>query len=258
MKEIDDLIEIMQRLRDPEGGCPWDVEQDFDSIAPYTIEEAYEVVDAIDRGNLDDLKDELGDLLFQVVFHSQMAREQGAFGFDDVVDAVCDKMVRRHPHVFGDQQIVDVEAQNVAWENHKAQERQDGDISALAGVSAGIPEWQRGIKLQKRAARVGFDWPDASGVLDKIREETTEVQAAIADQMDSAVVEEELGDLLFACLNLTRKLGVDAGHALRLANTKFERRFRQLESLASEQQITVADADLDTLDALWDAVKRAE
>ena len=258
MKNIDDLIEIMKRLRDPQGGCPWDVEQDFDSIAPYTIEEAYEVADAIDRGDLDDLKDELGDLLFQVVFHAQMAREQGAFAFDDVVEAVCDKMVRRHPHVFGSQQIADVEAQNVAWEDHKARERQDGDGSALAGVSAGIPEWQRGIKLQKRASRVGFDWPDALSVIDKIREETGEVCEAISDEKGTVAIEEELGDLLFACLNLSRKLGVDAGRALRLANAKFERRFRLLESLAKQKQISMGESDLETLDALWAAVKQGE
>jgi ATP diphosphatase len=258
MKNIDDLIEIMKRLRDPQGGCPWDVEQDFDSIAPYTIEEAYEVADAIDRGDLDDLKDELGDLLFQVVFHAQMAREQGAFAFDDVVEAVCNKMVRRHPHVFDGQQIADVEAQNAAWEDHKARERQDGDGSALAGVSAGIPEWQRGIKLQKRASRVGFDWPDALSVIDKIREETVEVREAISGEKGTAAIEEELGDLLFVCLNLSRKLGVDAGRALRLANTKFERRFRLMESLAKQKQISMVESDLEILDALWVAVKQNE
>jgi ATP diphosphatase len=258
MKNIDDLVEIMKRLRSPDGGCPWDVEQDFGSIAAYTIEEAYEVADAIERGNLDDLKDELGDLLFQVVFHAQMANEQKAFAFDDVVESICEKMVRRHPHVFGDAQIADVEAQNAAWEDHKARERNDGDNSALAGVSAGIPEWQRGIKLQQRAARVGFDWPDALAVFDKIHEETAEVQEAIVDQQGAAAIEEELGDLLFACLNLSRKLDLDAGRALRLANAKFERRFRQLEVLASQKQITVTGADLKTLDALWDLVKSAE
>ena len=258
MKKTDDLTEIMKRLRDPQGGCPWDLEQDFSSIAPYTIEEAYEVADAIERGNLDDLKDELGDLLFQVAFHAQMASEQQAFDFDDVVEAICEKMVRRHPHVFGDHQIADVEAQNVAWEEHKARERQDDDRSALAGVSAGIPEWQRGIKLQKRAARVGFDWPDALAVFDKIHEETAEVQEAIVDQQGAAAIEEELGDLLFACLNLSRKLDVDPGRALRTANSKFERRFRQMEVLAGQKQIALNQSDLETLDALWDAVKSAE
>ena len=258
MKKIDDLTKIMKRLRDPNGGCPWDLEQDFSSIASYTIEEAYEVADAIERGNLDDLKDELGDLLFQVAFHAQMASEQQAFEFEDVVEAICEKMVRRHPHVFGDHQIADVAAQNAAWEEHKTRERGDDDHSALAGVSVGIPEWQRGIKLQKRAARVGFDWPDALAVFDKIHEETAEVQEAIVEQQGDAAIEEEMGDLLFACLNLSRKLDVDPGRALRLANAKFERRFRQMEALASQKQLVVNEADLETLDGLWDAVKTAE
>jgi ATP diphosphatase len=258
MKKIDDLLEIMRRLRNPDGGCPWDVEQDFDSIAPYTIEEAYEVADAIDRKDLDDLKDELGDLLFQVVFHAQMASEQSAFSFDDVVEAVCDKMTRRHPHVFAGERVADAEAQTAAWEEHKSRERNDGDDSALAGVSKGMPEWQRAIKLQKRAARVRFDWPNPKSVIDKIREETEEVSEAIEQDRGKAAIEEEIGDLFFVCLNLTRHLDVDAGRAMRLANSKFERRFRHMESLAKQQNISISESDLEALDALWDSVKLTE
>ena len=251
--DIARLLGIMAALRDPQSGCPWDVRQDFASIAPYTIEEAYEVADAIGRGDLDDLRDELGDLLLQVVFHARMAEEQGAFAFADVVAAIGDKMVRRHPHVFAGATVEDAEAQTREWEEHKRREREaagDADASALAGIARGLPEWQRAVKLQKRAARVGFDWPDAAGPRAKIDEELTEIEAATA-----AEIEEEVGDLLFAVVNWARHLRVDPEAALRSANIKFERRFRAMEQLAGR---TFEDLDLDAKEALWNRVKITE
>ncbi len=273
MADIDRLLAIMARLRDPQSGCPWDVQQDFASIAPYTIEEAYEVADAIDRGDLDDLKDELGDLLLQVVFHARMAQEQGAFEFADVVAAISDKMVRRHPHVFADAavqgaEVEDVEAQTVAWEEHKRREREDSghhDRSALAGIARGLPEWQRAVKLQKRAARVGFDWPDVTPVIAKLHEEIEEVRvefaALDADPDDAAArdrLEDEIGDVLFVCANLARHAKVDVGAALRRANLKFERRFRAMETLAEADGQQLAGQSLDAQDRYWDRAKAAE
>ena len=261
---IDQLLEIMARLRDPRGGCPWDLQQDFSTIAPYTIEEAYEVADAIDRGDLDDLKGELGDLLFQVAFHAQMAREQGAFGFDDVVASICDKMLRRHPHVFGDASHDDAAAVEQSWHAIKQAEREaagDTDDSALAGIARGLPEWQRALKLQKRAARTGFDWPDVAPVLDKLREEVDEVQAefeSAAHPGRHARLEDEIGDLLFVCANLARHARVDPGSALRRANLKFERRFRAMEALAAARGQVMSALDLEQQEALWQAVKRGE
>lgn len=255
---IQRLLAIMARLRDPERGCPWDVQQDFRTIAPYTIEEAHEVADAIERGDLDDLRDELGDLLFQVVFHARMAEEQAAFAFDDVVDAVADKLVRRHPHVFGDARVANAQEQTVSWEEIKAAERaQKGgeDSSILAGVSRGLPALRRSVKLQKRAARVGFDWPDAMPVFDKIREETGELERAVAAS-DADNTEEELGDLLFAVTNVARKLDVDPGSALRRANHKFERRFRSMEALAAERGVDLAESGRETLEAIYIEAKR--
>jgi nucleoside triphosphate diphosphatase len=259
------LLEIMARLRDPERGCPWDVEQDFASIAPYTIEEAYEVADAIDRGDFDALKDELGDLLLQVVFHARMAEESGRFDFSQVAQAICDKMVRRHPHVFGDETVADAEAQTRAWEEHKRRERDDGDASALAGVATGLPEWMRATKLQKRAATVGFDWPDHRPVIAKLKEELDEVSAefdaAAAAPHDTVLrerIEDELGDVLFVCVNLARHARVDAGAALRRANAKFERRFRRMEALAAEEGINLAELDLAAQDRYWDRAKAEE
>lgn len=258
------LLAIMARLRDPAGGCPWDLEQDFATIAPYTIEEAYEVADAIDRGDLPALKDELGDLLLQVVFHAQMANEQGAFAFADVVDAICDKMVRRHPHVFGDASFADAEAQTVSWEAIKAAERKaagEEDASALAGVSRGLPEWQRAVKLQSRAARVGFDWPDTAPVIDKLHEEIDEVRAELAaapSPARDARLEDEIGDLLFVAANLARHAKVDVGGALRRANLKFERRFRAMEALAAADGTTMSALALEQQEALWQRVKRQE
>lgn len=262
--ELERLLGIMARLRDPLQGCPWDLQQDFASIAPYTIEEAYEVADAIDRGDLDDLCDELGDLLLQVVFHAQMASEQGAFGFADVARAISDKMQRRHPHVFAQVQVDGAEDVNSNWEAIKRSERAakgDGDTSALAGISRGLPEWQRAVKLQARAARVGFDWPGPAPVLDKVREELDEVAAEFARgpvQDNQARLEEELGDLLFVCANLARHAKVDVGAALRHANHKFERRFRAMEAQAAAAGASMAGLDLEAQERLWEQAKAAE
>lgn len=243
--EIRPLADIMARLRDPENGCPWDVEQDFNSIAPYTIEEAYEVADACTRDDMASLKDELGDLLLQVVFHARMAEERGAFDLADVITAICDKMLRRHPHVFGPEGSV------ADWEGIKAAERaeQEDDQSAVAGVALALPALLRAEKLQKRAARAGFDWPDAEGARAKIEEELAELQEA--DNRDAQ--EDELGDLLFSVVNWGRKLGLDPEAALRRANAKFERRFRATESLGGDRFSALT---LDEKEALWQAAKR--
>jgi MazG family protein len=253
---LDRLLAIMERLRDPEHGCPWDREQDFATIAPYTIEEAYEVADAIERSDMAALKDELGDLLFQVVFHARMAQEAGLFAFDDVAEAVSEKMVRRHPHVFGDVEIADAAAQTEAWETHKAKERAAAGAAAsvLDGVALALPALLRAAKISRRAARIGFDWPDAQGVLAKIREEIVEIEAEIATG-DAERLEDEVGDLLFAAANLARKLDVEPETALRRATAKFERRFRRVERLAAERGIV---RDLDALEALWQQVKKDE
>lgn len=260
MARMDELLAIMAALRNPQGGCPWDLEQTFATIAPYTIEESYEVADAIDRGDMPALCDELGDLLFQVVFHAQMASEAGQFGFDDVVAAICAKMLRRHPHVFGAAAVADSAAQTVAWEEHKRAERSargEEDTSALAGISRGMPEWQRALKLQKRAAGVGFDWPDVGPVFDKLHEEIDEVRAEFDAGSDAARLSDEIGDLLFVCVNLARHARVDVSTALRQANAKFERRFRRMEQLsASDGGLT--KLDLAAQDALWDQAKAEE
>ena len=256
-RPIDRLLAIMARLRDPAQGCPWDREQDFATIAPYTIEEAYEVADAIQRGDMAALKDELGDLLFQVVFHARMAEEAGLFGFDDVAEAIADKMERRHPHVFGNAEIASVAAQNEAWEAHKAAERHASGSaeSVLDGVALALPALLRAAKISRRAARIGFDWPDARAVIPKLAEEIAELEAELDQRADPAVVEEEMGDLLFAAANLARKLDIEPETALRRATTKFERRFRQVEALAAERGI---GADLDALEGLWHEVKQRE
>ncbi len=256
--DIDRLLEIMVRLRDPQTGCPWDIEQDFRSIAPYTIEEAHEVAEAIERNDLVELKDELGDLLFQVVFHARMAEEQGAFAFGDVVASVSDKLERRHPHVFGDAEIADAEAQTINWETIKAQERAEKgehDDSVLAGVSRGLGALRRSVKLQKRAARVGFDWPAVEPIFDKINEEAEELKEAIASA-DRTHIEEEVGDLFFALTNIARKLEVDPGMALRASNHKFERRVRAMEQLAAQQGLDLSTLDLDAQEALYQQVKQ--
>ena len=250
------LLEIMQRLRDPEKGCPWDVEQDFSTIAPFTIEEAYEVADAIARGDMADLKDELGDLLFQVVFHAQMAAEQGSFNFDDVHQAVCDKMVRRHPHVFEDVEIRDATQQTKVWENYKAEERKEkGEHSLMAGIPAGMAELQRSVKLQKRAAKVGFDWGSPGPVMQKFEEELGEMRQAM-DSGSRDAMEDELGDLLFVATNLARQLKIDPGTALRRANAKFERRFRAMEDTAGGHDALDA-MSLESMESLWQTVKKS-
>jgi nucleoside triphosphate diphosphatase len=260
-RPLDRLLAIMARLRDPVRGCPWDREQSFGTIAPYTIEEAYEVADAVERNDMSALKDELGDLLFQVVFHSRLAEEQQAFAFDDVVAAIVDKMERRHPHVFGDTEIASAEAQTEAWERHKAAERRDrarrtgAAMSVVDGIALALPALMRAVKLQSRAARIGFDWPEASPVFDKLAEETAELKAELARGADRRRLEDEMGDLLFAATNLARKLDIDPEAALRHANAKFERRFRRVEALAAERE---TGADLDALEALWQEVKRDE
>lgn len=260
------LLAIMARLRDPQGGCPWDLEQTFATIAPYTIEEAYEVADAIGRADLDDLRDELGDLLLQVVFHAQMANEQGAFGFADVVRSISDKMERRHPHVFGDAAHRDAVAQTASWEAIKRAERAgrgEVDGSVLAGIARGLPEWQRAVKLQKRAATIGFDWPGPAPVIEKLHEEIDEVRAefdALARGEAGAQdrLEDELGDLLFVAANLARHARVDPGAALRRANAKFERRFRAMERLAAADGVDLGALGLEAQDAYWNRAKAEE
>lgn len=256
-RDIRTLLEIMTRLRDPAQGCPWDREQDFGSIAPYTIEEAYEVADAIDRDDLPDLRDELGDLLFQVVFHAQMASELRAFDFGDVVAAISEKMLRRHPHVFANQAVASADAQRDAWEDHKATERQGrgGDNSAIAGVGLALPSLTRAEKLGKRAARVGLDWTGVPGVIGKVREEIDELEAARAKD-DQAAMEEELGDLLFACASLARHCRVDPEAALRQACRKFEKRFRRVEADIRAGGGAWKDLDARQLDELWTRAKR--
>ncbi len=260
MRPIDRILDIMRTLRAPEGGCPWDREQTFATIAPYTIEEAYEVADAIERGDMADLKDELGDLLFQVVFHSQMAQEQGLFDFDDVATAIADKITRRHPHVFGDAQAVDAAEQTRNWEAIKAEERArkagGGPVSVLDGVSLGMPALNRAVKLQKRAARVGFDWDEARQVLDKIEEEVAELRAEVEQGAAAERVEDELGDLLFAVANLARHLHIDPEAALRRANAKFERRFRHMEAAFAANGESLAGQSLERLEEAWQAAKR--
>lgn len=250
------LLNIMARLRDPETGCPWDVKQDFRSIAPYTIEEAFEVADAIERGRADELRSELGDLLFQVVFHAHMAAERGWFDFDGVVAGICDKLERRHPHVFGDAEIDDAESQTAAWETIKAAEREAaGATSHLDGIGAGLPALRRAVKLQKRAARAGFDWNGPGPVFAKVREELDELEAETADA-DRDRLEDELGDVLFAVANLARVLDIDPGGALRRSNLKFERRFRAMEERARDRGTPLETLDLPEQEALWQAVKR--
>jgi MazG family protein len=256
------LLEIMARLRDRNGGCPWDIQQTFATIAPYTVEEAYEVADAIERGDLGDLKEELGDLLFQVVFHARMAEEQGAFAFDDVAAAMVDKMIRRHPHVFAGQTYADVGEQTAAWETIKAGERaakaQDGAAASLLDdVPPGLPGMTRAVKLTKRAARVGFDWPDFQQVMDKLREELEELQVEI-DAADLPKARAELGDFLFVVANLARKLEVDPEDAIRSANAKFARRFHHIEKVLAQRGSSPAQSTLEEMDALWDDAKALE
>lgn len=252
------VLAVMARLRDPERGCPWDVAQTFRTIAPYTLEEAYEVTDAIERDDMGGLREELGDLLFQVVFHARLAQEQGEFDFATVARGLTDKMRQRHPHVFGSAEIADADAQTVAWEAHKARERAARSEGTLDGVPLNLPALTRAQKLGRRAARVGFDWPDAAGVFDKLAEETRELKDALAEGGHvPEAVEEELGDLLFTLANLARHLDVDAEGALRRASAKFERRFRDMEMRLLATGRTAAEAGSDELEQLWAAAKEA-
>ncbi len=257
---IDTLLAIMTRLRDPDGGCAWDLEQTFATIAPYTIEEAYEVADAIQRGDMADLIDELGDLLFQVVFHAQMAKEAGAFAFDDVARAISAKMLRRHPHVFGDAAARTADEQTVAWEEIKAAERA-GKSAKTAGilddVAVTLPALTRATKLSRRAARAGFAWPNISGVMAKLREEVSELEAEVAAG-DTARARAELGDVLFVCANIARELDIDPEEALRETNAKFVRRFTHVEQGLAARGSSPEESNLAEMDALWDEAKRLE
>lgn len=264
MDKMQRLLEIMAHLRHPEDGCPWDREQSFLSILPYTLEETYEVADAIERNDMHDLKEELGDLLFQIVFYAQMAKEQGDFEFQDVVEAVSQKLVERHPHVFADAQISSAEDQTLAWEQHKVKERarkadaEQRPPSALDNIPVTLPALARAAKLQRRAARVGFDWPEISQVLDKIEEEVSELRQALAAGGAHEEMEHEIGDLMFACVNLARFSGVDTELALRGINRRFETRFRRVETLASENGQALPGLALEVMEGYWEQAKREE
>ncbi|MBQ0821826.1 nucleoside triphosphate pyrophosphohydrolase [Microvirga terrae] len=269
--DITRLIEIMAALRTPETGCPWDLEQDFASIAPYTLEEAYEVVDAIERGDLADLRDELGDLLLQVVFHARMAEEQGAFAFPDVVEAITRKLIRRHPHVFGDIKELSPEDVKRLWDRIKSEEKAERradreamghspeahEAGFLGGVPTALPALTRAQKLTSKAAKVGFDWPEATQVIDKIHEELEEVKDA-SSSGDRDRIEDEIGDLLFSVTNLARHFGIDSERALRRTNAKFERRFKAIEEALEAQERSLDEASLDEMERLWVAAKLAE
>jgi len=275
MSGIQRLLDIMARLRDPQRGCPWDLQQSFKTIAPYTVEEAYEVADAIEREDLPSLRDELGDLLFQVVFHSQMAKEQGAFDFDAVANAICDKMERRHPHVFGDASVADAEAQTVAWEEQKRRERAQKrtareQVSVLDDVPVALPALTRANKLGKRAAQVGFEWSDVHGAIEKLDEEIAEFKAEVRSnaclQADTTTegqrqherLAAELGDVLFCVVNVCRYLKIDPEQALKLTNASFERRFRYVERGLAREGKTPQEATLAEMDELWDEGKAEE
>ncbi|HYD70213.1 nucleoside triphosphate pyrophosphohydrolase [Azospirillum sp.] len=263
-RNIDRLIDIMARLRHPVEGCPWDRDQTFQSIAPYTIEEAYEVADAIEKGDKDLIREEVGDLLFQVIYYAQMAREEGAFDFEEVAGTIADKMIRRHPHVFGEAEVRTAELQTSRWEEHKAAEREakaqaEGrQPSVLDGVIPALPALTRALKLQNRAARVGFDWSDPADILDKIEEEIHELRAEMVEGQPVERVVDEMGDLLFALVNLARRLNVDPETALRGTNAKFERRFRRIEEVLAGQGRTPDRASLDEMEQIWQQAKREE
>lgn len=258
--KIDRLIEIMALLRDPEKGCPWDIEQTFATIAPHTVEEAYEVAEAIEQDDMVSLVDELGDLLLQVVFHARIAEELDKFSFDDVVSAITDKLVRRHPHIFAEAKIISAEDQTISWEALKAEERREKHDdttphSALDGVTTGLPALTRALKLQKRAARVGFDWHQAKDVLDKFSEEVSEIKDEMETGGTQDRLQDELGDLLFTCVNLARKLDIDPETALRHGNAKFDRRFRMVEELLLEKGKSPEQSNLDEMESLWPLAK---
>ena len=258
--QVEKLLWVMTQLRDPDTGCPWDREQTFDTIVPYTIEEAYEVADAIEQGDMEDIKDELGDLLFQVVFYAQLGQEQDVFDFEAIAGAVADKLIRRHPHVFATESVTTEEELNANWERIKAEERakkgKDQDTSILANIPAGMAPLMRAHKLQKKCAKVGFDWPEVGPVVDKIHEEIKEVMVeAKSEVVNQDAVEDEIGDLLFAVVNLSRHLGVDAETALRKANVKFEKRFRHVENSFKEDKLSLKGATLDEMEARWQQAK---
>jgi len=258
------LLDVMARLRDPETGCPWDRQQTFRSILPYTLEEVYEVVDAIEADDMEALREELGDLLFQVVFYAQMAKEAGEFDFEDIAAGIADKLIARHPHVFAETEIATAEAQTHAWEKHKEQERaakavaENRSASALDNIPLALPAVTRAGKLQRRAARQGFDWDDMHQVLDKIEEEIGEIREAMAAGANRAEMEHEIGDLIFACINFARHNDIDAEAAVRGVNHRFEWRFRRVEELAAAQNQTLADMSLEEMDELWEEAKREE
>ncbi len=264
MSGIDELIEVMAKLRDPQQGCPWDLEQDFASLASHTLEEVHEVIECIEAGDLDALQGELGDLLFQIVFYARLAEEQGRYNFDDITGVIADKLIRRHPHVFASDTVKDSEHQTERWEAIKAAERQQqadqsgqGRPGILANISHALPALVRAQKLQRRAARVGFDWPEVQGVYDKIQEELTELQQATRE-LDEQSVEAELGDLLFTCVNLARHYDIDAETALRKASRKFETRIGRVEDGLARQGKLIQDQTPEQLDRLWQAAKRTE
>ena len=262
MEHMNQLLEIMRCLRDPYSGCPWDIEQNFSTIAPYTLEEAYEVGDAIARNDMNGLCSELGDLLFQVVYHSQLADEKGFFNFRDVTKTINEKLIHRHPHVFGESEITDTESQSIAWEAIKRQERLDkqGNLEQneglLDGINQAMPALSRAQKLQNRAATVGFDWHDCQAVLDKIKEEFAEVEEEInSETQNSEKIEDEIGDLLFTCVNLARHFKIDSESAVRKTNKKFERRFAYIERALKDQGSDLEEATLDVMDKLWNEAK---
>jgi len=263
MEQMQRLVEIMNALRDPETGCPWDLEQDFESIVPHTLEEAYEVAQAIEHGDLDEVRTELGDLLFQVVFYARLAQEAGHFRFDDVAGAISDKLVRRHPHVFGEASVNSAEAQTRAWEAQKAgeragrAERSERPPSVMDDIPLALPGLTRGVKIQRRAARVGFDWGEPRPVIAKIREELDELEAALQTG-DRDGLAEELGDVLFACANLGRHMGIDPEQSLRATNAKFERRFRRMEALLRAEERAVEDVSFDSLEDAYQRAKAEE
>ncbi len=259
MSDITELLNIMQRLRDPQSGCPWDIEQTFHSIAPYTVEEAYEVADAIERSDMKELAEELGDLLFQVVFHAQMAEEQGLFRFNDIVTAISEKLIRRHPHVFGDANIASAEEQTSAWEEHKARERQQkGNQSSLDGIAKTLPGLTRAAKLQKRAAKVGFDWDAIEPIFDKLAEETQELKTELEQNATWDRVEDEIGDMLFTVVNIARHTQIDPELAIRRANAKFEARFKHMENVVKLAGESLDELTIERLEFYWAQAKRNE
>jgi len=259
MQQMTRLLTIMAQLRDKENGCPWDVEQTFASIASCTIEEAYEVTDAIAQNDMDALKEELGDLLLQVVFHGQMAKEEGLFDFEEIAKTISEKLIARHPHVFGDAEVRDAQAQEEAWEALKEKERQTKGLtqqSLLDGITQGLPGLMRAVKLQKRAAKAGFDWEKPEDIFDKLEEETQELKEAMAEGADNMRLQDELGDMLFVCTNLARRLNIDPEEALRGTNRKFEQRFRSMESQARQASKPLSSYPLDELEQLWQRAKK--